>query len=352
MAQTREEVTVALGVDNTQLASGLAQSESFMTNFADKIESKFTRKFNKLLYGGLVSTFFNLIKQAMEELLPTAEEFWNSVYGNNDKSTSIFEARRKELRSLREELEKSLPLLEKFFADRKFKRADDGGKVEILNQKIDENRAAQAAEAYARDHSNGEEQAKHVIRINQLIREGIELTDKRDDIQEKMAEKKRAAEEKAAEEKKRADEKESERQKKKAEAEQRHMERIASLREKLAKKSDEEFMPTLKELAESGHWIGGTSGSGWGARRRFIESPFAAKARELQELEEDARDAKIYGNKDRFESDRKRIQSLRTDLSASGVYKDPNQGMIDELAKLTDPITTGKGIPVTMEPLY
>lgn len=98
--------------------------------------------------------------------------------------------------------------------------------------------------------------------------------------------------------------------------------RIRSLSNKL----EDEFMPTLDELADSGIYTG--------------------KARRLQWLQKDAMDARRWGDKSGLKADMKEIQQIRDYLKSEGVYSDPNQGVIDELAKLTKPVTEGGGLPI------
>lgn len=92
----------------------------------------------------------------------------------------------------------------------------------------------------------------------------------------------------------------------------------------------DDFMPTLDELAEG--------------------SAYSRDARRLKFLGDDTKRALRWGFNDKYiNKNLKEIQSIRDRLSKAGVYRDPNQGMIDELNILTAPVKDGKGLPVAVQ---
>ncbi len=105
-------------------------------------------------------------------------------------------------------------------------------------------------------------------------------------------------------------------------------ERINALKRQLAGQKNSEFMPTLSELAEKGI--------------------YQREAQRLQWLEQDAKDAMLFGDKSGFKRDTEEIQSIRDRLSKAGVFNDPNKSIVDELEKLTKPVSEGKGLPVSL----
>ena len=92
---------------------------------------------------------------------------------------------------------------------------------------------------------------------------------------------------------------------------------------------NEEFMPTLADLAEAGI--------------------FTRDAARLQFLQRDAMDAARWGNKKWLDADLQEISDIRGRLIKFGVMRDPNKSMVDELKKLTDPVEKNGGLPVTFK---
>jgi len=115
----------------------------------------------------------------------------------------------------------------------------------------------------------------------------------------------------------------------KAAADKLHADALAKIKEKrdadmasLAQKKrdlsasrNSEFLPTVEELANTGI--------------------YQQEAQRLQWLEADAKDAALFGDKRGRANDLAEIQSIRSRLSAAGVYQDPNQGTIDAIDSLS-----------------
>jgi len=115
----------------------------------------------------------------------------------------------------------------------------------------------------------------------------------------------------------------------KAAADKLHAEALAKIKEKrdadmaslaqkrrdLSASRNSEFLPTVEELANTGI--------------------YQQDAQRLQWLEADAKDAALFGDKRGRANDLAEIQSIRSRLSAAGVYQDPNQGTIDAINDLS-----------------
>jgi hypothetical protein len=90
-----------------------------------------------------------------------------------------------------------------------------------------------------------------------------------------------------------------------------------------------EFMPGLDDLAREGI--------------------FTKDARRAQFLGGDIRRSLQFGNKKRAVDDAFELQSIRERLTKAGVFNDPNKALIDEFKALSDPIKSGKGLPVSVQ---
>lgn len=134
MSINREEIQVKLGIDNSQVGGGLAQAESALSRFADKVEHKFTKKLNKVVFGGLVGMAFHFAK----ELLPTAEEFWDWVYGVDEKNTSRTEKFLNRMRELRESVLKLKEAFEKKAEANFFDSLADPARAMYLKRHMEE----------------------------------------------------------------------------------------------------------------------------------------------------------------------------------------------------------------------
>lgn len=120
--------------------------------------------------------------------------------------------------------------------------------------------------------------------------------------------------------------------KKKIQDEQKLVDDIHHTRNEISKTERErsasqrsDYMPTLEELANSGYSFFG------GNRMQFQQGPFAAMARQLLNLQGDAKQSLIWGNQDRFKSDVSRIEELKKALASAGVMSpDDRLESIDE----------------------
>ncbi len=103
------------------------------------------------------------------------------------------------------------------------------------------------------------------------------------------------------------------------------------LKRNLGQSLQDEFSPTLEELSTTGIYTQEASRALW--------------------LQQDIKDAMLWGDKKGQVDDMLELQGIREKLSKAGVYKDPNQGIIDELKRLTDPATVGAGLKVQIKTL-
>lgn len=122
--------------------------------------------------------------------------------------------------------------------------------------------------------------------------------------------------------------------------EQTRIKDLAVLTRSLHAARSAEFLPTLQELAGSGTFFRGRPMVG---RSFFQQGPFAADAQRLLFLQEDAKQAAIFGNTGRRQSNLKEIQSIRDRLTAAGVFEDPNSALIKRIDELQT-----EGMPVTV----
>lgn len=124
MAITREEVRIRMAVDSSALSAGMttasAQVNRFVADTGKKLMS--LARANIWLMGA------DLLRQA----LPTAEEFWNKIYGVDEASTKKYEETMNRFRSLRAEIQKTREAL----AKSAFDEATPEQQRDLLNQKI------------------------------------------------------------------------------------------------------------------------------------------------------------------------------------------------------------------------
>jgi hypothetical protein len=165
--------------------------------------------------------------------------------------------------------------------------------------------------------------------------EMVELEGKRKSIQDEIASKQKAADEA---------------HKRAIEDEKKRTEDIAHTRNEISKlgrqRSAEQmadYMPSLEELANSGRV--GVSGSAY----VWQQGPFAAMARQLLNLQSDAKQSLIWGNQDRFKQDVSRIDDLKKALIGNNVMSpdDRLQSIDDKIGESTghlrELINTAKG---------
>lgn len=98
---------------------------------------------------------------------------------------------------------------------------------------------------------------------------------------------------------------------------------------KLGQNIHDEFLPTLDELATTGR--------------------YTAEAKRLQFLQSDTKDAILWNDQSSMTRNIDEIQSIRDKLTKAGVFKDPNQALINEFKMLTDPIRATGKLPVQVE---
>lgn len=306
MSLTREEVSIQLGVNNTQLSTGLAQADGMVSTFADKVSHKFEKKFNKIFYGGLVGLAFHTFK----ELLPTANEFWDAVYGVGEGDAERFDQMRERFHKIAETIRGLKEKLEDLSDARILKHETDSGKDKFLSDKLAENYEKQAelrqqeeaarkasigAKNYAQqiEQQNPEAAEYQRQRSKDKMNEAAKFLEQRMQLEIKAASLEDKLEEHRAAVKKRHDEEVEANERTRERFHQKHLDQIAKeyeaqQRAATAQRRDlEQFMPTLGELANSGFWT---------RRRRWRSGPFAGMAQDIQDLGEQAKEQFIWGN--------------------------------------------------------
>lgn len=104
-----------------------------------------------------------------------------------------------------------------------------------------------------------------------------------------------------------------------------------------------DYMPSLEELASSGFGVFRHN------QTEFQQGPFAGMARQLLNLQSDAKQSLIWGNQDRFKNDTTRIDELKKALTAAGVMSpdDRLQSIDDRIGEAKDHlkelVATAKG---------
>ena len=98
----------------------------------------------------------------------------------------------------------------------------------------------------------------------------------------------------------------------------------------LIREQMDQFAPTIDELANSGRWVKRNFGSG----KVWRESPGAQSARNIQALEADAKDARVFGNFDRSRNLIGQANFLRDRLTDQGFLAggDKNRELMQESA--------------------
>jgi len=91
----------------------------------------------------------------------------------------------------------------------------------------------------------------------------------------------------------------------------------------------DELLPTLDELATTGM--------------------YRNQAQRLQFLQADTKDAILWNDQQSIGRNIEEIGSIRDQLTKAGVYKNPNQELINEFKTLTDPIRATGKLPVQVE---
>lgn len=302
---TREEAIVQIGVDGKPVVDGMQRIGSQIESFA----SKFNKFFSLGFGAGLAVQSINLIKQGLESLvIYFTTEYTRMWYGDSDALNRWSERLAESTAKLRE-LRKELGATAKEFSDALgsgiFKRATDADKENMTIAAIEA--ARKRTEAARHNRASMKEQSESAsgnriefikavaeaeIELNKALAEELKLQDQLDDVQGRMADKRK----KDAEDAKRKTEEEERARKKALDDKRRDDAEYVSRQSGLWKaggKDLESFMPSLGDLASSGSfWGAPNSTQGFG----FQSGPFAGAAQGIIALGQRATEQFTYGN--------------------------------------------------------
>jgi hypothetical protein len=135
MSLSREEIQVRLGIDSSQMQSQGAHAESYIEHLGQKMVTKLNR-----LIG---VSIFHMALHLVQELLPTAEEFWDRIYGVEKGEDTKLDRLREKFHRLRESIEKATIAYEKSVFESAYKHESDTGKKKMLDREIEKNTAEQ-----------------------------------------------------------------------------------------------------------------------------------------------------------------------------------------------------------------
>lgn len=184
MAIQQEEVKIKLGVDATQINAGLAGVQRTIGKFVDDTG----KKLMSLAKANIYMMAIDLARQ----ILPTAQEIWDNVYGSDPASMARFHEASERLHKLRRELESTRDKLRESLRDFFFDRADPRGKQEILFSEAQGAAAttqkAKAQLDYLKDHKAGiEEVAEAQKKYNEAFTEQLAAEKKLREFTDKMS---------------------------------------------------------------------------------------------------------------------------------------------------------------------
>lgn len=171
---TQEEVKIRLGVDGSQVAPEMGKVGTVIGTTFERSMAKSLRSVKKLLTFNLTSMLLGLAK----DLLPTADEFWEMVYGVDAESTKAYEEQNKRLHKLRDEVMNTRKSLEKALRGEFFDKGSERSKQEILfsealGSKTEADKAKERLK-YVKEHKMGaEEIATAQTAVNKAIIEQI-----------------------------------------------------------------------------------------------------------------------------------------------------------------------------------
>jgi hypothetical protein len=149
---------------------------------------------------------------------------------------------------------------------------------------------------------------------NKLTEKLVDLEEKRHGIQQKISQDAKTA---------------ADKEKKNSEDILKTREQIAKLHRDRDREQISEYMPSLQDVANSGFRVFRHNQMEW------QQGPFAVMAQRLLNLQEDAKQSLIWGNKDRFTRDVSHIDELKKSLTDAGVMS-PDDKLTNIDDKLKD----------------
>lgn len=178
MAITNEEVKIKLGVDGSQVGPALAGQSAVFNKFITGMKSQLMSLARTNVYLMAVTV--------IKELLPTAQEFWDSVYGVDEAGSERIRKSNENLRKLRQEVMTTKAALNKAFEERSLRDADNLGKEAIFEGKMADNQSEKArAEARVKLLKDTKQPIEQIVAAQQEVRN---LTLEQLEIEKKLSE--------------------------------------------------------------------------------------------------------------------------------------------------------------------
>lgn len=299
----REEVLLRMGLDQKPLQRDLKSVQGQFQLLSNRI-LKDSKNFTSQLSGQIMSALRTNVYLAgltlLQQLLPSAEEFWDSFYGVGKGDDVRLDKMRARFTSLRQELAKLQESVAKTEWDKFFGKETDEGKLVMISKRMSEIRKEQEKLQYLIDRfGSGAKPSDPVLREKwitmvaearikslTLQEEMLKLTEKEEKVHENIAETK----EKDREKQKRAD-------KEHGQAIDRVRDAIIAQQQAardLAQSTRDRSGNSLEDIANSQE--GFMRHNPRRFRNEFVGPPGKQAAQEVMRLEEEARRASMFGN--------------------------------------------------------
>ncbi len=132
MALTQDEVKIRLGIDSRAIAGGLTGVSGQIGKFVEDTRKKFMSLARANIYLAAADV--------MRQIIPTAKEFWDKMYGTDDQSNQRIQAFQENMRNLRKGVQDAQSALAKHVEDFYFKKASPLDQVNLLDEQLKEAR--------------------------------------------------------------------------------------------------------------------------------------------------------------------------------------------------------------------
>ena len=184
MAIKQEEVRLRVAVDSSQVSVGMTKMSQQVNKFVNDTGKKLLSlaKTNIWLAGA------DLLRQA----IPSAEEFWNRVYGVSEDQTRAYESQLNRLRRLRTEVLETKARLDAAYTNRNLKSADNLGKEAIYEAEMfDIDAGMNKARDQVKLLKDTKQPVEEIVKAEQNLRnlqlQRLETQEKLSDLREKMS---------------------------------------------------------------------------------------------------------------------------------------------------------------------
>jgi hypothetical protein len=121
MALSKEEISLRLGVDGRAISPGLAGASRQINKFA----SDSVKKLTSILKANVFIAAADLLRQ----LIPTAQEFWEKIYGADEESIRMADEAHQRIKNLAKQVRESRDSVILSEREHEFKKADPSKKI-------------------------------------------------------------------------------------------------------------------------------------------------------------------------------------------------------------------------------